>query len=104
MVQALLPLLLRLRIFAWLPAAITRIDVEGDDTLARCWHRFGSGQARLILAFRHVEVDDPLLGLHLFSRVLPRRAAKLGLKLPVPFHPQFLFDRGMPLWGGRLLG
>ncbi len=104
MLQALLPLLLRLRIFAWLPAAITRIDVEGDDTLARCWHRFGSGQARLILAFRHVEVDDPLLGLHLFSRVLPRRAAKLGLKLSAPLHAQFLFDRGMPLWGGRPLG
>ncbi len=104
MVQGLLPLLLRLRIVPWLPAAITRIEVVGDDTLAHCWQRFASGQARLILAFRHVEVDDPLLGLHLLSRVLPRRAARLGLKLPAPLHAQFLFDRGMPLWGGRPLG
>ena len=103
-VQGLLPLLLRLRIFPWLPAAITAIEVEGDDTLAHCWHRFGSGQARLVLAFRHVEVDDPLLGLHLLSRVLPRRAARLGLNLGAPLHAQFLFDRGMPLWAGRPLG
>ena len=104
LVQGLLPLLLRLRIVPWLPAAISRIEVKGDDVLAHCWQRFGRGQARLILAFRHVEVDDPLLGLHLLSRALPRRAARLGLNLPAPLHAQFLFDRGMPLWGGRPLG
>jgi hypothetical protein len=102
--QSLLPLLLRLRIFAWLPAAISRIEVEGEDKLVRCWHRFGTGQVRLILAFRHVEVDDPLVGLHLLSRVLPDGAARLGLSLPAPLHAHFLFDRGMTLWAGRPLG
>jgi 1-acyl-sn-glycerol-3-phosphate acyltransferase len=104
LVHGLLPLLLRFRLFPWLPAAITRIDVVNGDQLARCYHRFGRGEVRLILAFRHGEVDDPLLGLHLLGRDLPRRAARLGLPLAGPPHVHFLFDRGMPLWGGRLLG
>jgi 1-acyl-sn-glycerol-3-phosphate acyltransferase len=103
-VQALLPLLRRLRLFPWLPAGIARVEVENIDELARCWHRFASGQARLILAFRHAEVDDPLLGLTLLARDLPRAARRLGLPLPRPLHAHFLFDRGMPLWGGRALG
>ena len=104
LVHALLPLLLRFRLLPWLPAAITRIDVVNGDQLARCYHRFARGEVRLILAFRHGEVDDPLLGLHLLGRDLPRRAARLGLPLAGPPHVHFLFDRGMPLWGGRLLG
>ena len=99
-----LPLLLRFRLFRWLPAAIGRIEVIEADTLARCWDRFAAGQVRLILAFRHAEVDDPLLGLHLLARELPRRAGRLGLTLPRPLRVHFLFDRGMPLWGGRPLG
>lgn len=104
LVQGLLPLLLRFRLLPWLPAAITRIDVVNGDQLARCYHRFGRGEVRVILAFRHGEVDDPLLGLHLLGRDLPRRARRLGLPLAGPPHTHFLFDRGMPLWGGRLLG
>jgi 1-acyl-sn-glycerol-3-phosphate acyltransferase len=41
-------------------------------------------------------VDDPLCGLWLLSRGLPRSLR------PQPV--QFLYDRGMPLWGGRPLG
>jgi len=104
LVHALLPLLLRFRLFPWLPAAITRIDVVNGDLLAHCYHRFERGEVRLILAFRHGEVDDPLVGLHLLARDLPRRARRLGLSLAGPPHVHFLFDRGMPLWGGRLLG
>jgi 1-acyl-sn-glycerol-3-phosphate acyltransferase len=99
-----LPVLLRFRLFRWLPAAIGRIEVINGDGLARCWDRFAAGEIRLILAFRHAEVDDPLLGLHLLARDLPRRAERLGLSLPRPLHVHFLFDRGMPLWGGRPLG
>ena len=99
-----LPVLLRFRLFRWLPAAIGRIEVIEADTLARCWDRFAAGQVRLILAFRHAEVDDPLLGLHLLARELPRRAERLGIALPRPLRVHFLFDRGMPLWGGRPLG
>jgi 1-acyl-sn-glycerol-3-phosphate acyltransferase len=104
LVHLLLPLLLRLRLFPWLPAAITRVEVVGGERLARCWAAFASGGTRLILAFRHGEVDDPLVGLQLLARELPRQARRLGVPLPRPLHAQFLFDRGMPLWGGRPLG
>jgi 1-acyl-sn-glycerol-3-phosphate acyltransferase len=104
LVNLSLPLLLRVRLFRWLPAAIGRIEVINGDALARCWADFSAGRIRLILAFRHAEVDDPLLGLHLLARDLPRRAERLGLRLPRPLRVHFLFDRGMSLWGGRPLG
>lgn len=104
MVHGCLPLLLRFRIFPWLPAGISRIAVTGGDRLAHSFHRFSQGEIRLILAVRHCEVDDPLCGLHLLSRELPRQASRLGLSISRPPHTHFLFDRGMPLWGGRPLG
>lgn len=99
-----LPLLLRLRLFPWLPAGIARVEVVGADDLARCWQRFEAGEARLILAFRHCEVDDPLCGLQLLSRHLPRAAAGLGRPLRGLAHAHFFFDRGMTRWAGALLG
>jgi 1-acyl-sn-glycerol-3-phosphate acyltransferase len=104
LVYRMLPLLLRVRLFPWLPAGISAVEVVGGDRLALAYGRFAAGQLRLILAFRHCEVDDPLLGLHLLARDLPRRAAALGLDLPCHPHAHFLFDRGMTLWGGELLG
>ena len=104
LVHALLPLLLRVRIFPWLPAGICSVEAEGSETLARCYHDFGAGRTRLILAVRHCEVDDPLCALHLLSRTLPRQARGMGLSIPRPCHAHVLFDRGMTLWGGRPLG
>jgi hypothetical protein len=104
LLQAALPLLLRLRLFPWLPAGIRRLEVVNGDGLCRCLHRFHHGEIRLILAFRHVEVDDPLAALWLLGRDQPRRARRLGLAIGRPVHAHFLFDRGMTLWGGKGLG
>jgi hypothetical protein len=104
LLHAGLPLLLRLRLFPWLPAGIRGLEVANGDTLSRCLHRFHAGEIRLILAFRHSEVDDPLAALWLLSRDQPRRARRLGLRIGKPVHAHFLFDRGMPLWGGAGLG
>lgn len=104
LLHAALPLLLRLRLFPWLPAGIAGVEVIGADTLARCWQRFENGEIRLILAFRHCEVDDPLCGLRLLSQHLPRAAARLGQPLRGLPHAHFLFDRGMTRWAGALLG
>lgn len=104
LVQVALPLLLRLRLFPWLPAGITGLEVVGGDTLTRCLHRFHVGEIRLILAVRHAEVDDPLSALWLLGRDQPRRARRLGLAIGRPVHAHFLFDRGMTLWAGSALG
>lgn len=99
-----LPLFLRFQIFPWLPAGINRIDVVNGETLLQHYRQFQSGQIRLILAFRHVEVDDPLCALYLLSRSLPRLAQAAQTPLQNPLHAHFLYDRGMPLWGGKGLG
>lgn len=99
-----LPLLLRVQFFPWLPAGITNIQVANGKTLAEYYQKFQQGQIRLILAFRHIEVDDPLCGLHLLSRNLPAIARQHQIPLKTPLHAHFLYDRGMPIWGGKALG
>ncbi|MGB5134618.1 MAG: 1-acyl-sn-glycerol-3-phosphate acyltransferase, partial [Prochlorococcaceae cyanobacterium] len=96
LVHALLPLLLRWRLVGWLPAGITRLELENGDPLVNLLQQFRKGRCRLLLAFRHSAVDDPLCGLWLFSRGLPPALR------PQAVH--FLYDRGMPLWAGRPLG
>lgn len=104
LIHCSLPLLLRLRLFPWLPSGINQIDVINGETLAKAFNQFQSGKIRLILAFRHVEVNDPLCGLYLLSRSLPKVAKNAQIPLKNPLHVHFLYDRGMPLWGGSALG
>ena len=104
LLQAALPLLLRWRLLAWLPAGIRHCRLEGGERLLALIAQFQQGNCRLLLAFRHSDVDDPLCGLWLFGRGLPRLARQRGIRLRRPLHVHFLYDRGMPLWGGRPLG
>ena len=96
LVHALLPLVLRWRLVRWLPAGITHLELGNGEALVALLEQFRQGRCRLLLAFRHSAVDDPLCGLWLLSRGLPPRLR------PQPVH--FLYDRGMPLWAGRTLG
>jgi 1-acyl-sn-glycerol-3-phosphate acyltransferase len=102
--HAILPLLMRLRFFDWLPARIARVETENAEILVDLYRQFQAGKIRLIFAFRHSEVDDPLAGLYLLSREIPRLARCLGVKLNTPLHAHFMYDRGMPLWAGDWLG
>jgi hypothetical protein len=104
LVHGILPLLLRVRVRRWLPSGIAKIEATGAEILARLYHQFQEGQIRLVLAFRHVEVDDPLVGLYVLSRLVPEAARRQGIRLREPLHAHFLYDRGMPLWGGEWLG
>ncbi|MCT0225227.1 1-acyl-sn-glycerol-3-phosphate acyltransferase [Synechococcus sp. CS-1328] len=104
LLHGLLPLLLRFRWFVWLPARIKALELVEGERLMEAFQRFQAGELRLILAFRHGEVDDPLSALWLLSRGLPALAHRSGVHLRLPLHAQFLYDRGMPLWGGRGLG
>lgn len=96
LVHALLPLVLRWRLVRWLPAGITQLELHNGAALVSLLEQFRQGRCRLLLAFRHSAVDDPLCGLWLLSRGLPPPLR------PQPVH--FLYDRGMPLWAGRPLG
>lgn len=104
LVHAFLPCVMRFRMRPWLPAGITQVEVSSPDRLVSLFQKFQAGKIRLMLAFRHVEVDDPLSGLYLLSRVIGKTARRQGIKLRYPLHVHFLFDRGMPLWGGSWLG
>jgi hypothetical protein len=99
-----LPLVQRFRWQRWLPAQISQIDTVNVATLVDLYHQFQTGKIRLILAFRHCEVDDPLCGLHLFARAIPQLAKRQGIALQPPIHSHFLYDRGMTLWIGDWLG
>lgn len=96
LVLALLPLLLRWRLLRWLPAGITGLELQHGERLAQLLVAFRQKRCRLLLAFRHSDVDDPLCALWLLSRGLPPELT------PQPVH--FLYDRGMPLWAGQALG
>ena len=104
LLQAALPLLLRWRLLGWLPAGIRHCRLEGGERLVALIEQFQQGRCRLLLAFRHSEVDDPLCGLWLLAQGLPRLARRRGTRLRYPLHAHVLYDRGMPLWGGRPLG
>jgi len=98
------PFLLRIRTRPWLPTGISQVEVMRPEILVEMFRQFQAGQARFMLAFRHVEVDDPLCGLYMLSRLLPQAARRDGIRLTLPLHTHFLYDRGMPLWGGASLG
>ena len=99
-----LPVLQRWRLQPWLPAGISKIEIVNGETLIELFARFQMGKIRLILAFRHCEVDDPLSGLHLFSRGIPKIACQQGIELKSPIHGHFMYDRGMTIWTGDWLG
>ena len=99
-----LPILRRFRFLSWLPARIREIEIINGETLVELYHQFQNGKIRLILAFRHSEVDDPLSGLHLLSRGIPKIARQQGIEIESPVHSHFMYDRGMTIWAGDWLG
>ena len=99
-----LPMLLRVRLRPWLPVGIWPVTCTNPELLAALFHQFQQGQIRLLMAFRHSQVDDPLSLSYLFSRLVPRAARRMGVSLRQPVHSFFMYDRGMPLWAGAWLG
>ncbi|WP_225907488.1 lysophospholipid acyltransferase family protein [Leptolyngbya sp. BL0902] len=98
-----LPFLLRVRLRPWLPVGIWPVTCPNPEVLAELFHQFQQGKIRLLMAFRHSQVDDPLSLSYLFSRLVPRAAQAKGIALRRPIHSFFMYDRGMPLWAGKWL-
>ena len=103
-VQLSLPIFKRFRLQPWLPAGINNVETVNGETLVKLCQQFQIGKIRLILAFRHCEVDDPLIGQHLLSRSVPQIARQQGISLQTPIHGHFMYDRGMTIWAGDWLG
>ncbi|QZZ19852.1 1-acyl-sn-glycerol-3-phosphate acyltransferase [Leptothermofonsia sichuanensis E412] len=102
--QRIIPLLLRLRLRSWLPSGISHIQVNHIEILVNLYQQFQAGKIRFLMAFRHPEVDDPLCMFYVLSRLVPEAARQQGVALKFPVHTHFVYDRGMPLWAGWLLG
>ncbi|MFM7362463.1 MAG: 1-acyl-sn-glycerol-3-phosphate acyltransferase [Cyanobium sp.] len=94
----LLPLVLRRG------SAITDLQVEGGKRLVEAMAAFQAGESRLMLAFRHPSVSDPICLAALLWRELPQLARRQGVRLRPRPHAHFLYDRGIPLWAGPLVG
>ena len=102
--QGLLPILLRLRLWRWLPTGISEVKTVNVEVLAELYRQFQAGKIRFALAFHHPEVVDPLCMLYLLSRAVPRVARQQGIQLQAPIHSHFIYERGMTLWAGDWLG
>ena len=96
--RPLLPLVLRRG------CAITDLQVEGGERLVAAMQAFEAGQSRLMLAFRHPSVSDPICLAALLWQELPRLARRQGVRLRGRPHAHFLYDRGIPLWAGAWMG
>ena len=96
--RLVLPLWLRWR------CRITAVEVEGMATLVEAMRAFQAGESRLLLAFRHPSLDDPLSMARLLWVELARAGRRQGLRFDPAPTGQFLFDRGIPLWAGATMG
>lgn len=96
--RAILPLWTRYRV------QIAEIEVANPEQLVALYEQFQAGKIRFMIAFRHPSVNDPFSLFHLISRSVPEAAARSGVSLHRPVHSYFVYDRGIPLWAGRLVG
>ncbi|MCU0530286.1 MAG: 1-acyl-sn-glycerol-3-phosphate acyltransferase [Cyanobium sp. Prado107] len=96
----------RLLLPLWLSrrSRIRELRVRDGERLVAAMRAFEAGDSRLLLAFRHPSVSDPLCLAALMWRELPRRSRELGVRLQRTPHSFFLYDRGIPLWAGKPVG
>ncbi|NEQ24690.1 MAG: 1-acyl-sn-glycerol-3-phosphate acyltransferase, partial [Microcoleus sp. SIO2G3] len=83
---------------------IAGVQVEGIDRLADLYAEFAANKTRFLLAFRHSNPNDPLCMASLVWNQLPHAARARGLQITQPPHAHFMYDRGIPLWAGKLVG
>lgn len=84
--------------------SVAQVNVENWEQLLHLYRDFADGKIRLMLAFRHPSVDDPLVLSYGLWHLLPRYAQGEGVALPSPVHAHFIYDRGIPLWAGDWVG
>ena len=75
-----------------------------SEGLARAFAAQQSGACNLLIAFRHPSTRDPLVLADLFWNRVPRAARQHHLHLARPIQLRFLYDRGIPIWAGPVIG
>ena len=84
-----------------------RLQLCNDNAAERLVEAFAAqqnGERNLLIAFRHPSPRDPLVLADLFWSRVPRAARALGIPLPRLVLLRFLYDRGIPLWAGPVIG
>ncbi len=94
----LLPLWTRWRV------QIVDVKVHHAERLVELYRQFQVGEIRFMMAFRHPSVNDPFGLFQLLARCIPQVAKQQGVKLDLPTHAHFIYDRGIPLWAGKPVG
>jgi hypothetical protein len=84
--------------------AIAKVEATNIEQLATLYQQFQAGEIRLLLAFRHPSIDDPVTLMYLMHYLLPQAAQRSRIRLKAPTHAHFLYDRGIPLWAGSMIG
>jgi 1-acyl-sn-glycerol-3-phosphate acyltransferase len=97
-VRPILPLWLKLK------TNITDIEGVNIERLAGLYQQFQARKIRLLMAFRHPNVQDPLCLGYLAWHLLGKSARQRGIELNYPLHAHFIYDRGIPLWAGSGVG
>ncbi|PSB17923.1 1-acyl-sn-glycerol-3-phosphate acyltransferase [Phormidesmis priestleyi ULC007] len=98
LVKLALPLWMRLK------TPLTRVEAKNVEQLIDLYQQFQSGKVRLLFAFRHPSVQDPICMGYLLHYLMPKLAKQQGIRLKPPTHAHFMYDRGIPLWAGSLAG
>jgi len=83
--------------------AIAKIEVKNLDILTQNYIDFKQGKTRILLAFRHPSVIDPLCMGYLFWQPLAKALKTASMQPPPISHSHFMYDRGIPLWGGAFI-
>lgn len=96
-IRLLLPFWLRWR------CHLVKIETRNLQYLIDLTTQLNQDKARYIMAFRHPGIDDQFVLLHLYAKILPQAAAQQGVKFSRPPHSYFVYDRGIPLWGGKIV-
>ena len=77
---------------------------KAAEGLARALAAQQTGACNLLIAFRHPSTRDPVVLADLFWNRVPRAARRLNLRVKRPIQLRFLYDRGIPIWAGPLIG
>ncbi|MGV2827400.1 1-acyl-sn-glycerol-3-phosphate acyltransferase [Myxosarcina sp. GI1(2024)] len=96
----------RIIISAWLRASynIAEVRSQNAEELIELYRQFQAGKTRFLIAYRHPAITDPPSVAQMLWNQLPQIARRQGKPLKPPVHAHFIYDRGIPLWAGDLVG